>query len=46
MINVFTDASCIIHAGVSGWAALKASHLKSGMISSKGTPRKTGKKWR
>lgn len=22
MINVFTDASCIIHAGVSGWAAL------------------------
>ena len=22
MINVFTDASCIIHAGVAGWAAL------------------------
>lgn len=22
MINIFTDASCIIYAGVAGWAAL------------------------
>ena len=22
MINIFTDASCIVHAGIAGWAAL------------------------